>query len=288
MDFSICRAKAADYIDRARSAAPARRAFLYGLAAQHLQKVFESLSKRSYPQSRVAELVIETAGLRQTASQRYRDVGNAHKAGLELSRGARCLESYARYLIENEPAAPPAPKENLIQLLKDALRFRSSAAGLFRSATSTVLNLAFELSFRSKTMSFLIQHCPEQKTPENLDQMINDLFESSIIFEDHREYEEAYFGYRHLAIFLMDKACCNPSCYLPAIFSVHKAIEMSEKGCLDPIHIPKLYRIAASAYRQLARACSDDYFDFYRKQATEMTLKAIKAGDKVDGETTPS
>ena len=226
--------------------------------------------------------------MRQTASHSYQNIGNAHKAGLELSRGARCLESYARYLIENVPAEPPAPEENLIQLLKEALQYRSSAAGFFRSVTGSVLNLAFELSFNSKTMSFLRTHCPEYKTPETLDQMIKDLSESSIIFEDHREYKEAYFGYRHLAMSLMDKGRSDLSCYLPAISSVHKAIEMSEKGRLDPARAPKLYGIAASAYRRLARACNDRYTDFYREQAREMALIALEAADKADEEITRS
>lgn len=287
MDFSICKANAAYFVDQAMTASPKRAASLYDCAAQKLQNVLDKLPKRSYPESGVAELVIETASLRQTASQRYHGVGDDFSAGLELSRGARCLESYARHLIENEPPEAPVPKENLLQLFKEALRFRNSAAAFFRSSTESSLNLAFELSYRSRTMSFLRRHCPEYNTPETLDQMIQDLSESSPIFEDRREYNEAYFGYWHLAMSLMDKGCSDPSFYLPAVFSVYKAAEMSEMGRLEPIYIPKLYRIAASAYRQLADATNDQYADLYRKQALEMALKAIEAGDKADGITAP-
>lgn len=288
MDFTACRTRAAYFVDLASSSPPERAAHYYSLASKTLQRTFESLSKRSYVHGKVAELARETASMRQAASQRYQGVGNAHEAGIELSRGARCLESYARYLIENVPPEPPAPKENLIQLLKEALRYRSSASGFFRSDAESSLNLAFELSYSSKTMSFLMKHCPEYNIPETLDQMIKDLSESTLIFEQHREYKEAYFGYWHLALSLMDKGRSDPSCYLPAISSIHKAIEMSEKGRLDPARIPKLYGIAASAYRRLASACNDSYTDFYLEQAREIALKVIEAGDKADGETTLS
>lgn len=286
MDFSICRSRAAYYVEQARSASPERAAFLFSMAAQRLQKAFGKLSNKSYPHGGVAELVRETASLRQTASQNYQNVGEVWKAGLELSRGARCLESFAQYLIENKPSAPLVSKEHLIQLLNEALRYRSSAADFFRSVRGTDLNLAFELSYRSRTMSFLVRHCPEHNTPETLGQIAQDLSESALIFENHREYNEAYFGYWHLTMSLMNRARTDPSYYLPAVFSIHRAIEMIEKGRLPSVRIAKLYRIAAEAYCRLAEACNDSYVTFYLEQAREMALKAAEAGGTPDGKTT--
>lgn len=291
MGFSISRAKAANYLERAKSAAPEEAAHLHSMAAHHLQKTFQRLSGKSYPSIEVAELVIEVASLRRAASTRYQAVGGTggiYMAGMELSRGARCMEAYAKYLIENAPAEPPVSKEHLTQLLNEALRYRSSAAGFFRSHNEDSMELAFELSYRSRTLSFLIKQSPAHNTSETLDEIIKDLTESTFIFERHLEYKEAYFGYWHLTMSLMDRARTDPSFYVQAIVSAHKSIEMIEKGRLDPERIPQLYRVAASAYRRLARATADSYMSFYVEQAKEMALKAIEAGDTTDGETTLS
>lgn len=227
------------------------------------------------------ELVREVANLRRDASEGYAHIGDHRSAGFELSRGARCLEALAQHLVET--GTEPPSREHLLQLLSEAVQFRTSAIDQFRSDTGSSMSLSFELSYISKAAVFLRANFAEYRTPEIQDRMIGYRSEASQIFENYKMFRDAYFEYLYLTRLLMDKADADPGFYAPGIVSALKAVEMSREGKLDPFRIPEFYKTAAAAYRRLARKGTDGYTDFYREQAREMALKVLEAGDEADG-----
>lgn len=271
---SISRAQAAERAGQMRPAAEH-----YSRAARQMQQTFESLPTTAYAQAEVQRLAEETAALRKLTAQSYSAAEDLTNASYELSHGARCLETYAQTLLLQHTDVPAI---SLARLLDKAIVLRGEAIDKLRGDPDHAVNLAFELSYLSKALSFLIRNFPIYQTPEKSDKMIACRSEATLLFESGGRMRDAFFEYRYLAKLLLEKGKADPAAFMPAIFSALRAVEICEAAKFDLVLLPALYRLAASGYRHLAGATTDGYRGFYREQARELELMVLEVGDRID------
>lgn len=273
----IARQKAAYFKKRAGISDLHSRPRYYSFAARELQAAFEGLPKDTYTDGDVLEFVIDVAAGRKTASECYKEIEKLRDAAYELRHGAHCLEIFAKQLVSQkvdkvgssivEEAAP-------LDLLKEAMDFRYSAIELFRLELSEQLQLAFELSYASKTLTFLRRRFHEFKGPEVRDKIVSFRMEAAPLFHENEEYLDANYEYHYLFYLFREMVKEDHSYYNQIAECALGSAETCRKGKLKWTWQAGSLWIAVRAYNELAERSEGAQKDCYREMAGKVSEKA--------------
>jgi len=174
-----------------------------------LQQDFESHPPAYFLRSQGKSQARGIVSARVHLAQDYHLKGMLRDAGLELRFAAYCLEiSVIRPFRDGHF---DLFKQDQLRTLAEAVRLRFSAVREFRQAAlhrkedwRTNYELALELSFLAKTLSFSRGHLPGLNGPKALGLIINTRLEAAGIFHKLDNHNDAFYEYRHLA-----GLCCS-------------------------------------------------------------------------------
>ncbi|MCU0641303.1 MAG: hypothetical protein MUC35_04365 [Candidatus Margulisbacteria bacterium] len=198
--------------DRMLELQEARQARYYNSrGAAALQKCFEGIPVHCYTEPGVVALTEEIAGWRKSNIAAYQQAGDLRNGGYELRHLAFMQESLVRKP-HRAQLCSLGPIDNRYLLMVEAIAHRQEAISCFRAGEQR-LELAFELSYLSHTLRFMVDHYQPFQTETVRDELISYLSEAGPILEQFGNYRDAFYEYSELACLLVKKAKFDPAVY---------------------------------------------------------------------------
>ncbi|MCU0641304.1 MAG: hypothetical protein MUC35_04370 [Candidatus Margulisbacteria bacterium] len=223
------------------------------LAARHWQKCLEALPAPQYFSTDAALLLSDIVSLRRQNAQQYSLNGEFRLAAFEFRHIAHIQELTITIPVRQRILRLTASDQYYDRLL-DAAQTRRQAVKVFRlchdDPRENQLDLAFELSYLSRTLKFLRANYPAARTTELREEAIGLRLESAQLFRTCSHYRDAYFEENHLAELLLQKAHCQAEVYREvAEAALRGAADLEKDFGSDPVWAANLYRLAIEALK---------------------------------------
>jgi len=285
--IQIARRRAADFQNQADSFGLHQKANLHSSAARELQTTFEAFprNKEIYTDTQIFELVVDAVAARRTASECFIKVQDIKDAAYELRYGAYCLELFAKHLVVQEVERIESPlieEATPLGLLREALELHDGAIELFRFGPHWQMQLAFELSYTSKTLTFLRERFNEYKGPEIRDRIISFRTEAAPLFNLNEAYKDANFEYLYLMTLYQEMAKEDHSYHEQLAEASLGSAEACSNGRLNLNWQERSLWTAVNAYHELTGSCSGAQKEYYLEAAKKIAKRAEGLGRQIN------
>lgn len=244
--ISNLRQKASPLIEKARIMAHDRQAAgaasIFRDAAALLQRGFDRLPRGTDRSGEVLGLVRDIVQVRLDSAENLIRIKDDQETSYQYSLAAKCLENFAVQF--DQPI-----KREAVDLLHEALDLRRNAIRYSREEGVDAIQLAFQLSYASRTMMFLRDLWQAEDPAGEVAQMITWRREAGDIFKRLNQYQHAYFEYYFLCGLLYKQGARNPDEIEKRAQVSLLSGEMAEAGKMETFRLARAYRIALKDFR---------------------------------------